>query len=206
MQTFRLFVFVFLFSIFCTEIVQAQWEEASPSGIITILSLEVSPDGSGGTYLFAGTGPAGGGQIPAGRVYRTSTHGQQWESFTVSSNYSIKSLMAVSNQSGGTDLFAGLSWVPEMKRSTDFGETWSEARIGLPDGRNHSSLVVIDEVIFTGTTGSSSDFVYKSTNNGSNWSQTALNHAILALATMNSNLLAGTGGFGFQFSSNNGTS
>ena len=206
MQTFRLFFFIFLFSLFYAEIAHAQWESASPSGIITIHSLEVSPDGSGGTYLFAGTGPAGGGQIPPGRVYRTSTHGQQWSSFTVGTNRNINSLMAVPNQSGGTDLFAALSFNPSVRLSTDHGETWSDANTGLPL-KDYTSLAVIDEVIFAGTGSGTNKGVYKSTNYGSNWSQTALNNrGIFALATMDSHLLAGTLLFGFQFSSNNGTS
>jgi len=197
MQTFRLFFFVFLFSIFGTEIVNAQWESASPSGNPTISSLEVSPDGSGGTYLFAGSA----NDVV---VYRTSTHGQQWESFAVTTNRAINSLMAVQNQSGGTDLFAALSQNPSVKLSTDYGETWSNVNIGLFLSV-YTSLAVIDEVIFAGSFAGRG--VYKSTNNGLIWSQTALNNRfIYALATMDSYLLAGTSSFGFQFSSNNGTS
>ena len=187
-----MFFFVFLFSFFCAEIINVQWESASPSGNPTILSLEVSPDGSGGTYLFAGSS--------VGVVYRTSTDGQQWSSFSTGTNLSVYSLMAVQD---GTNLFAALSWTPGVKLSTDYGETWSNANIGLPSLRIHTSFAVIDEVIFTGIR---NGFVYKSTNYGSLWSQTALNRWTFALAVTGSYLLAGTDNFGFQFSSNNGTS
>lgn len=201
MQTFRLFFFIFLFSIFGTGIINAQWESASPSGNPYIMSFEVSPDGSGGTYLFAGSSVS--------VVYRTSSHGQQWSSVTIASGFNIwvHSLMAVQDQSSGTILFAALTGTPKMRRSTDFGETWSDANIGL-SGTGYGSLAIIDSVIFAGDEGvNTRKGVFKSTNYGSNWSQTALNNRyIYALATMGPNLLAGTYNFGFQFSSNNGTS
>jgi len=199
MKTFRLFFFLFLFSILGTEIINAQWESASPSGNPLIYSLAVSPDGSGGTYLFAGS--------LASVVYRTSTGGQQWSSFTVNNSSSqIRSLMAVQNNSGGADLFATIyGSTVRVKKSTDFGETWIEANIGLV-GQWYNYLAAIDTVIFAASSGGSNG-IYKSTNYGSLWSQAGLNNRnILALTTMNSNLLAGVTNFGFQFSSNNGTS
>jgi len=199
MQTFRLFFFLFLFSISGTEVINAQWESVGPSGNPSIISFEVSPDGSGGTYLFVGSS--------ASVVYRTSSHGQQWSSVTIASGFNIwvNSLMAVQNQSGGTSLFAALGGTPKMRLSTDFGETWSDINIGLT-GVGYLSLAVIDTDIFTGEWGTQRG-VFKSINYGANWSQTGLNNRnIFTLAAMESNLLAGVDNSGFQFSSNNGTS
>ncbi|MBK6506877.1 MAG: T9SS type A sorting domain-containing protein [Ignavibacteria bacterium] len=65
------------------------------------------------------------------------------------------------------------------------------------------SLAISGSNIFAGTY----DGVYLSTNNGTNWTQTALNNgSILTLATSGSNIFAGTYGFGVYLSTNNGTS
>jgi photosystem II stability/assembly factor-like uncharacterized protein len=51
-------------------------------------------------------------------------------------------------------------------RSTDTGENWYEANIGLPqDDRNVLSIATCDDAVFAGTTKS----LYKSTDNGNSW-------------------------------------
>ncbi len=201
MQSFRLFVFVFVLSFFSSGIIQAQWED--PVLADDTHSFAECSTGIGGVYLFAGTSN--------GLVYRTP-NGAQWTNVSNGLNTSsdILSLLVVPDSEGDTTLFAGLL-SGRIRRSTDYGDNWNEPNnLNLPN-ESIGFLVSIDTIIFAGLSsyaGSGNSNVYKSENKGDNWSQAGLTaptvQSIFCLITMDSYLLAGTNDAGFQFSSNNG--
>ena len=81
---------------------------------------------------------------------------------------------------------------------------WVQISNGIPIASNAFSLAVIGNTIFAGL-----DYglgVYKTTNNGTNWTQTALNYRrVNSLLAVANNLYAGTDS-GIFITSNNGTS
>jgi len=88
-------------------------------------------------------------------------------------------------------------------RSTDTGETWSNATSGLPN-TGILSLVVHNDTLFAGTLG---DGIFRSTDNGVGWisTSTGLTHTIInALASSGNDLIAGSIDNSIFLSANNG--
>lgn len=184
-----------------------------------VISLAVSPNGEGGTNLFAATqgivdkltsGVYGSG------VYLSTNNGTSWTA--VNGNIGgdwgmdtyIYALAVSPNGAGGTNLFAGTSY-DGVLLSTDNGTSWTKANSGLTNGWVLSLSVSPNGVggtnLFAGTTAGG---VFLSTNNGTSWTavDSGLNgsYDILSLTASGNNLFAGTGGAGVYFSTNNGAS
>jgi len=85
--------------------------------------------------------------------------------------------------------------------SVNANAQWVQVGSGM--GTYVFSLAANDSNIFAGL---NSGGVYKSTNNGLNWTQTSLNNQqVYAVVTIGNNIFAGTGGNGVYLSTNNGT-
>jgi hypothetical protein len=81
---------------------------------------------------------------------------------------------------------------------------WVQMSNGIGNEEFVLSLAVSGTYIFAGTSGIG---VYRSTNNGTSWTQTSLNNkTILSLAVSGTYIFAGTAGVGVYRSTNNGTS
>ena len=96
-------LFYFTFAI-CAPLLSlhAQWVQTNGPYGGTIYSFAVSPDGTGGTNLFAGTWGAG--------VFLSTDNGTSWSAVNSGlTNYSVMALAVspVSGGTGGTNLFAG---------------------------------------------------------------------------------------------------
>ncbi|MCX6138643.1 MAG: T9SS type A sorting domain-containing protein [Ignavibacteriales bacterium] len=186
-----------------------------------VFSLCVSPNGAGGTNLFAGTMGRG--------VYLSTNNGTSWTAASMGLAYNAVLAFAVSpNGTGGTNLFAGtcndMFGIGGVFLSTNNGTNWTAANAGL-------TKTIINALgggagstnLFAGTGGGSSGNggVFLSTNNGTSW--TALNTGLPAYSSVNAfavspngtgrgldsssgtNVIAGTD-YGVVFSTNNGTS
>jgi hypothetical protein len=88
--------------------------------------------------------------------------------------------------------------------SNDTGSSWIAVNNGLPYGATISSFAKNGSGLYAG----SNPGVWKTTNNGSSWSQLPVptNSTVLSLATNGSHVFAGTDGSGLYHSSNNGSS
>ena len=183
----------------------AQWVETNIPYGSYIGCFAVSPNGSGGTNLFAGT--MGNG------IFLSTNNGTSWtEVNTGLTNTDIRSLATSPNGAGGTNLFAGTAG--GIFLSTNNGTSWTEVNSGLtntyirslatsPNGADGTSL-------FAGTFSSG---VFLSTNNGTNWTEvnsglTKTNVSSFDVSpngTGGNNIFAGTLE-GVFLSTNNGTS
>ncbi len=173
-----------------------------------VLALAVSPNGTGGTNLFAGTG----GRDAKG-IFLSTNNGTTWTAVDSGlTNTYVRSLAVSPNGTGGTNIFAGTAGGVFL--STNNGTSWTAVDSGLTN-TYVVSLVVSPEGtsgthLFAGTDPAS---VFVSTNNGTSW--TAVDSGLTdewvdALAvspngTGGTNLFAGTAG-GVFLSTNNGTS
>ena len=162
------------------------------SGLLfpSINSFAVSPNGIGGTNLFAGS--------DIGGVYLSTDNGANWRAV----NYGFPSLHSIDitsfavrlNGLGGADLFAGTT--EGIYLSTNNGTSWTDS--GLTNHDITSLAISTSEKgetnLFAGTYDNG---VYLSTNMGMNW--TVVNYGftdidlyITALAVSGMNLFAGT--------------
>jgi ligand-binding sensor domain-containing protein len=141
-----------LLIILVTSTLHAQWTQTSgPSGNVS--SLAVS-----GASLFAGTS--------GGEVYLSTDNGSSWTK--VSSGLSgawVTYLLAVTNGTGGMNLFAG-TW-DGVFLSTNSGTNWTKVSTGLTY-TNVYALAATGANLFVGTLDGG---VYLSTNNGASWRQ-----------------------------------
>ena len=157
-------------------------------------ALAISPNGTGGTNIFAGTYQSG--------VFRSTDNGTSWTAINtglVGNALKITALFI-----SDTNLFAG-TWGDGVYRSTNNGTSWTVASTGLTSNFVHA-FTLSGTNLFAGTYGSS---VFLSTDNGGSWiwEGTGLtNSNIRALACSDTNLFAGTDGGGIFHSTNNGTS
>jgi hypothetical protein len=185
------------------------WTSASKGlpGIL-VFALAVSPNGAGGTSLFAGTGFV---DSDVGGVYLSSNNGINW---TPASNglpgTAVLTLAVSANAAGGTNLFAGTDYPGGVFLSTNNGTSWTSASKGLP-GTLVFALAVSPNGVGGTNLFAAGDYggVYLSTNNGTSW--TAVNSGlpnttVVALAVSGTNVFAGTWGAGVFLSTNNGTS
>ena len=144
----------------------------------------VSPNGAGGTNLFAGTD---------GGVFLSTNNGTGWSQV----NSGLTNTAVMSLAVSGTNLFAGTNGGVFL--SANNGISWTAVNSGLSTGV--MSLAVSGTNLFAGTYGG----VFFSTNNGTSWINTYLNSYVPALALSGKNLLAGTYG-GIYVSNNDGAS
>jgi len=194
-----------------------------------VRALAVSPNGAGGTNLFAGNKS----------VFLSTDNGTSWTAAGLTNYYpqglvvSDTNLFAGTYQSGaflstnngtnwtaintglmllvnnllvsGTNIFAG-TWGGGIYRSTNNGTTWTAASDGLTSLFIHAT-VVSDTNLFAGTYFGSG--VYLSTDNGTSWTTVnngLTNNNVRTLAVSGSKLFAGTDGSGVFLSTNNGAS
>ena len=175
--------------------VNTGWTDTANTGYTAVLTLAVSPNGAGGTNLFAGTYGSG--------VFLSTNNGTSWTQF----DSGLMNIHVCAIAVSGTNLFVG-TYYSGIFLSTNNGTSWAAVNNGLTD-TYVSSLVVSGTNLLTGT-GSG---VFLSTNNGTSW--TEINSGLTdtintytdvdALAVSGTNLFAGTHGSGVFLSTNNGT-
>jgi photosystem II stability/assembly factor-like uncharacterized protein len=163
-------------------------------------ALAISPNGTGGTNLFAGTYVSG--------VFLSTNNGTSWTA--VNSGLTGSQLYITALFVSDTNLFAG-TWGGSAFRSTNNGTTWVAASNGLTSNHVHAFTVSPNWAgstnLFAGTYFGSG--VYLSTDNGGNWAEAGTgltNSNVRALARFDTNLFAGTDGGGVFLSTNNGLS
>jgi hypothetical protein len=215
----------FLFGLFCLfttiNTLHAQWVQTNEPYGGSVPALAVSPNGTGGTNLFAGT---------IGGVFLSTDNGTSWTAVNNglpkypydTSLYDLVYALVVSpNETGGTNLFAGTEY-GGVFLSTNNGTSWTAANNGLPKNPDVTSFYVsvFAFAVSPNGTGGTNLFagtyysgVFLSTDNGTSWTavNTGLpNTSVLSLAvspngTGGTNLFAGTWG-GVFLSTNSGTS
>ena len=169
----------------------------------SVSALVVSPDGTGGTNLFAGTGDLSGG---TGGLFRSTDNGMSWSALNNGlPNTPVGALGTSPNGKGGSNLFVS-TWGVFL--STNNGTSWTAANtpfLGFiafaasPDGEGRRVDSPSGTNLFAGTYGGGA---YLSKNNGTSWS--AVNNglqdsvvnafSISPNGTGGTNLFAGTGG------------
>jgi photosystem II stability/assembly factor-like uncharacterized protein len=134
-----------------------------------------------GTNLFAGTYSG---------LFRSTNNGTSWA--VASSGLAslwVRSLTVISNETGGTRLFAG-TYGEGVFLSSNSGTSWAQVDSGLPSPIV-LSLAVSGRNIFAGTDSG----VFLSTNEGASWTQVDsgfVDRYVNSLAVIGTNLLAGT--------------
>jgi photosystem II stability/assembly factor-like uncharacterized protein len=132
-----------------------------------------------------------------GSVYRSVNYGANWTTLTsmLPGNTFNRRMLAQ-----GQDLF--ITGYGLIYTSHDGGTTWNTVSNGLPATSWAYPMVSVGTTIFAGTSGSG---VYKSTDNGENWSYSGMgSHFIQAMTNSNNYIFAGTGGYGVYYSNNLG--
>ena len=181
-----------------------------------VLALAVSPNGTGGTNLFAGTGDwqcfCGDG------VFLSTDNGTSWTAVDSGlTNTDVLALAVSPNGASGTNLFAGIGdkYVGSVFLSTNNGTSWTAVDSGLTSLLYVGSLAISPNGtggtnLFAGT----DDGVFLSTNNGTSWTAVdsgLTNTYVVSLVvspegTSGTHLFAGTDPASVFVSTNNGTS
>jgi len=193
----------------------AQWVQTN-TGLTSpnVHAFAVSPNGTGGTNLFAGT--YGGG------AFLSTNNGTSWTAVNTGLTSAFVFVFAVSpNGTGGTNLPAGQAGLfagtnSGVFLSTNNGTSWTAINTGLTSTLVLALAVSPDSGGTGGTSifaGTSRGGVFLSTNNGTSWTQVntgLMNTNVLSLAvspkgTGGTNLFVGTYD-GVYLSTNNGTS
>ena len=132
------------------------WIASGLAGI-TVYDLVVTPNGIGGTNLFAGTDM---------RVFRSTDNGMTWTpaSSGLPSGTFVRAMASKIDSVSGPILFAGTS-TNGVFLSTNNGDTWTQSNNGIISSNIHGLFVHPDGSLFAGTSAS----IYRSTNNGANW-------------------------------------
>jgi photosystem II stability/assembly factor-like uncharacterized protein len=160
-----------------------------------VYSMTSGPDGSGGSYVYAGTMGEG--------IYRSSDNGANWT--PVSNGITVPLiwyLLAMPNGSGGTILYAG-TYGGGVFISTNNGDSWNATGF-VPGAPLITSIIVDGSNIFAASWSSG---VFLSTDNGTSWIPVTAglgNTFVNALFMDGTNLYAGTLD-GIYLSTNNGT-
>jgi hypothetical protein len=189
----------------CTLPLQAQWVQTGLTNPDSddVGWFAVSPNGAGGTNLFAVT--------EFGEVFLTTDNGTSWTPADLGIRSAfVLSLAVTPNGAGGANLFAGTVSGSGVYLSTDNGTSWAPANSGLtnafvlclaanPNGAGGTDL-------YAGTFYGKG--VFLSTNNGAQWTPIdsgLTNGDIFSIGFSGTNLFAGTAG-GVFLSTDNGTS
>lgn len=185
--------FLVLFTAILTNTAHTQWVQTNGPYEGYVDCFGVSPNGAGGTNIFAGTQGAG--------VFLSTNKGTNWVG--VNSGLPSPTDVVTSFAVSGVNVFAGT--LGGVFRTTNNGTSWTTATGGLtPLGVN--ALAIQGANLFAGTQGS----IYQSTNNGSTWTAASSGlpsgSYIFALAVISTNIFAATDGNGVFLSSNNGGS
>ncbi|MFA7359442.1 MAG: T9SS type A sorting domain-containing protein [Candidatus Kapaibacterium sp.] len=99
-------------------------------------------------------------------------------------------------------LFIVLAILVAMLVAVNTNAQWEQISNGMGSNAAIYSFTSIGTTIFVGTI----EGIYKSTNDGINWTQTGLNNKqVFCLTTLGNNIFAGTGDSGVYISTNNGT-
>ena len=185
----------------------AQWKQTNGPYASTISCLAVSPNGSGGTNLFAGASGGGG----TNGVYLSTDKGTTWTAvdYGLPTSPNIYALAVSPNGIEGTNLFAG-TFGNGVYLSTNNGTNWTAVDSGMPPNSTVNALLVSGKNLFAGTGGG----VWLSTNNGTSWSAAYSGMTQLPVTCFvvspngisGTNLFAGTNGEGVFLSQNDGTS
>jgi hypothetical protein len=134
--------------------------------------------------------------------YRSDNYGSNW----ILSSNGINSETNCLYQAGNL-LFAGSYYGGGVYKSSDNGMNWSQSGTGLPDSALVNALHYHNGYLFTGIdTRDSNKGVFRSSNMGSTWEQTALNNfKVTSFASFGPKLFAGSPNNGLLVSTNNGT-
>ena len=144
-----------------------------------VYALAVSPNGAGGTNLFAGTD---------GGVFLSTDNGTSWNAANTGLTDNYVRALAIR----GTNIYAGTAgFGGGVFLSTDSGTNWTKKSSGLTSHIN--ALAISDTNLFAGTPVG----VFLSTNDGTSWTKinTGLTKTVVrSLIVSGSNLFAGTAG------------
>jgi photosystem II stability/assembly factor-like uncharacterized protein len=134
--------------------------------------------------------------------YRTDNNGSNW----ILSSNGINSGTNCLYQSGNL-LFAGSYYGGGVYKSSDNGMNWTQSSAGLPDSAVVNALHYHNGYLFSGIdTRDSNKGVFRSSNMGLTWEQTALNSfKVTSFASFGPKLFAGSPNNGLLVSTNNGT-
>jgi len=172
MKKYLLLIFLALQSL------SAQWVEMTGPFGPFINCLASSPNGHGGSIIFAIASPLYNEKNNG--IYFSTNNGQNWTATNSDLKVKVISSLAVSsNRAGSMTVFAGTD--SGIFLSTDTGASWTAVNVGLPSQSSISFLAVTPD---TGNTGSASIFagspengIFRSTNNGASW--TAVNSGLI---------------------------
>ena len=174
---------------------RAQWESTGGPGPGAAVKCFVV----NGNNVFTGTwgGPSG----YSGGVYLSTNEGTNW----IPHNTGLADTAVLALNIIGEKLFAG-TLTGGVYISSNNGENWVSASNGLTN-INVVSFAVLDTDLFCGTYGG----VFHSTDSGTSWIEVnnglpiASPLIVSALATIGTNLFAGTDAYGVFFSADNGS-
>ena len=169
----------------------------------SVYALGLSPNGTGGTNLFAGS--VGDG------AFLSSDNGTSWTAVDLPDTIQAFAVTPASGGSG-TNVFAGAAY-RGVFLSANYGTSWTAVNSGLTNTSVYALAVFpasrgSGTSLFAGTNGG----VFLSTDNGTSWSQKGLTNAIVEgfavspNGTGGTNLFAGTYGGGVFLSTNYGKS
>lgn len=148
------------------------------------------------TNIFAGTWDNG--------MFLSINNGQSWSA--IDSGFAKDtgvSILAIS----GNSVFAGTGG-KGVYMTNNNGVTWSAINNGLPVRSNIEGLAVNGTTLFAGGPFSNDYGLYSSTNNGVNWTSIVPQYSFYpdAITVIDTNIFAGTYGFGMHYSHNGGAS
>jgi len=212
MLSLRVFIFLSFLIVLQIETTHAQWQRLNGSTGILVNTIVVSPNGTGGENLFAGTSYDYIDSVNSyGGVFRYTDNDTTWTKVNSGLTNTRVSSLVISPTSGGSGsiLFAGTN--RGVFLSANEGTVWTQVNSGLTD-TSVVSLAVSGTDLFAGTV---SHGIFLSTNNGTSWSavNTGLSNTYvtsfavsLTSGGSDTNIFAGTWGSGIFLSTNNGAS
>ena len=171
-----------------------------PSYIVS--SLEVSPNGAGGTNLFAAISPDLDNFNPGGGVFLSTNNGTSWSAVNSGLTNNVVQAFALS----GMNLFAGTE--DGVFLSTNNGASWTSVNAGLTGSEVLSIAVSPTGAGGTNLFASTFSSVFLSTDSGTSWTSVnsgLTSYVVNSLAFNGTDLFAGTH-VGVYLSTNNETS
>ncbi|MFZ4723925.1 MAG: T9SS type A sorting domain-containing protein [Paludibacter sp.] len=133
-------------------------------------------------------------------VLFSTDNGANWTRTSLVGPNGNDSVMIDAIAANGNYIYAGENgWIYGVHVSTDYGVSWTRTLVTEPI----ISLAVSGSTVYAGAYGTG---VFRSTNNGLNWSQTSLSgQYVNALSISGTNLFAGTTDNGVYITTNSGT-